>query len=532
MRKGYLKNIFIQCLVIFLLCLSMGQEAYAAEFQGTVSSATAVTGEQVTVTVTFSSSVNIGAYVMKLTYDASVLEYVSGADGGSGGTLQFYNDYLNAKSKSYTITFTAKNAGTSNLSLEVINTPFDMDMNDMSLSLGKGSVTVTAPVTYSSENRLASMNVYMVYSDGRTELAGISPAFSADTLEYQLSIPSDVERLSVDAAAQDSKAAVAVSGTRMDPGSNSTTIKVTAENGDVRAYKIYTEKAQEETTVSPEEDTTLPTDSNGEVKVDNVSYTVTNLPEELEIPEGYEQSEGYYNGQSYTVLRGLSTKLVLMYLVDGNGQGKLFIYDEKSDAFLAYSPVTIRQHVYTLFEIPADIALPYGGVIGEDYQEKEITINDKKVTALHYGVEGMYLVYAMNWEGEYSLYYYDANEETMLRYVKSAFEDGEAGTTVVQSGVSGEERELFETRILKRNLVILAGVVLVIILIGVIVIMATALRQQKQAERPEFTDEESEDAAALETSEDASVPEDEIEEAPMDEEMLDEALDDILSKKI
>ena len=40
-------------------------------------------------------------------------------------------------------------------------------------------------------------------------------------------------------AANDSKATVSVSGKRMDPGFNTTTITVTAENGSKRTYTIY-----------------------------------------------------------------------------------------------------------------------------------------------------------------------------------------------------------------------------------------------------------------------------------------------------
>ncbi len=164
--------------------------------------------------------VNIGAYAMRLTYDANILEYSSGADGGGGGTLQFYNDYVNSTSKSYTITFQTKAAGTSALSLDTISVPCDTEANDMTVKSSGGSVTVSAPVEASSNNNLAALNVAFVYSDGRTESAALSPAFSADITSYNLSAGEDVARLSLDATAADGKAAVQVSGTRMDPGSN------------------------------------------------------------------------------------------------------------------------------------------------------------------------------------------------------------------------------------------------------------------------------------------------------------------------
>ena len=80
-------------MMILFLVLIMNRTVYAADFNASVSSANASQGENVSVTVTFSSGANIGAYAMKLTYDAGILEYVSGADGGGGGSVQFYNDY-------------------------------------------------------------------------------------------------------------------------------------------------------------------------------------------------------------------------------------------------------------------------------------------------------------------------------------------------------------------------------------------------------------------------------------------------------
>ena len=76
--------------VIFAVMLSI--KAYGADFNASVSSGEATQGENVTVTVNMSSDVTVGAYDLTLTYDANILEYVSGADGGGGGSLRLYND--------------------------------------------------------------------------------------------------------------------------------------------------------------------------------------------------------------------------------------------------------------------------------------------------------------------------------------------------------------------------------------------------------------------------------------------------------
>lgn len=529
---------------IFLICfftLLIQKGVYAADFNATVSSATAEQGGTVTVTVTFSSSVNIGAYAMRLTYDANILEYSSGADGGGGGTLQFYNDYVNSTSKSYTITFQAKAAGTSALSLDVISVPCDTEANDMTVKSSGGSVTVSAPVVASSNNNLAALNVALVYSDGRTESVPLSPAFSADTTSYNLSVGEDVTRLSLDASAADGKAAVQVSGTRMDPGSNTTTITVTAENGEVKRYVIYTEKAQPATTEPPTtaepEPTTEPepvtepeptTEPSADipltVEIAGRKYTATNIPEDAELPEGYEIVQIDYRGTQITALQGLSTNLLLLYLMDEeNATGDFYIYDQEKDSYTLFVNVIVRQHMYTIFDIPEDTALPYGGKIGSEYKTEILTINGRSVQALSYGVQDLYLVYAMNWNGEYGLYFYDSKEESMLRYVYSDLENKEDKTVSapVDTSISENERKEWEKRIDKRNILIIILILVIVLFGGALFIIAIIRRKADKKRRASDTYEEYDQYEEYDAED----------EVPMDEESLNQALDDILKGK-
>ena len=112
----------------------------------------------------------------------------------------------------------------------------------MSLTTSSGTVTVKAPASYSSDNTLKSLQI----SPGT-----LSPAFSPDRTTYNATVDADVTELVVSAAANDSAAKISISGRRMDPGSNTTTITVTAEDGSVKKYIIYTtrlEDGQEATT--------------------------------------------------------------------------------------------------------------------------------------------------------------------------------------------------------------------------------------------------------------------------------------------
>lgn len=550
--RGLVWKVFLIC----FLTLLMNKGVYAADFNAAVSSAAVTQGDTVTVTVTFSSNANIGAYAMRLTYDPGILEYSSGADGGGGGTLQFYNDYVNSTSKSYTISFQAKAAGTSALSLEAISVPCDTDANDMTVKASGGSVTVAAPAAYSSNNNLAALNVALVYSDGTTQSASLSPAFSADITSYHLSVGENVERLSLDASAADGKAAVNVSGTRMDPGSNTTTISVTAENGDVKKYVIYTEKAQAattqpETTTEPqttaepetttEPQTTVPEDQNTEnpleVEINGSKYIVTSIPEGTDIPEGYETVQIDYKGVQITALQGLSTNLQLLYLVNAETkEGDFYIYSKEMDSYALFICLTVRQHMYAVLDIPENVTLPYGGKIGSEYKLTTIEINGKTAQALAFDAEGMYLVYAMNWNGDYNLYFYDSKEGTMLRYVYSELEKnpGAVQQASADTSLSDNEKKALQQSIDMRNLLIIILIVVIIFLTGAILITAIMIRKQKHGE--EEDDEYEEDEEYMEggyEEADGSLQENDIEEEdsePMDEEKLDQALDDILKE--
>ena len=535
--KGIWKMILNSALV-FLLVFVMGENVEAADFQASVSSATATQGETVTVTVTFSSSATIGAYAMKLNYDANILEYSSGADGGGGGSLQFYNDYVNSTSKSYTITFQTKAAGTSNLSFETISVPCDTDTNDMTVKAAGGSVTVSAPVTYSSNNNLSALNVSAVHEDGTTESMNLSPAFSADVTSYNLSVGATVTRLSLDASAQDGKAAVAVSGTRMDPGSNTTTVTVTAENGEVKKYVIYTEKAYpeettpeettpEETTpeeTTTEEPTTIPEENPQNplaVTVNDKTFVVSSIPEGVAVPEGYEVTETIYHDVTITAVKGLSTNLVLFYLKNQeNQEGAFYIYDEKADVFSPYICLTIRQHMYTIMDFPQELKLPF--------ESLSLELAGSTVQAYRTDYEGIYLLYAMNWNGEYHLYYYDEKEETMLRCMET-WEDTEEVVSDVKTPAVDSEKESMERQLKTRNIIILCMALVLFELIMIIILIVIIRKKQRNSDGFEEIEEDEEDSEDSEDIEEDDDTEEYIE--PMDEEHLDRELDQILNKK-
>ena len=90
----------------------------------------------------------------------------------------------------------------------------------------------------SNEKNLKSLTI-----DGDFEL---TPKFDKDVTEYSLSVDNSVETLKIDAKAVDDNAKVEITGNdKLLEGENTIEIKVTAEDGTVRTYKINVTKGKE-----------------------------------------------------------------------------------------------------------------------------------------------------------------------------------------------------------------------------------------------------------------------------------------------
>lgn len=108
----------------------------------------------------------------------------------------------------------------------------------------KEKETVIEPVTYyySSNNYLQLL-----------EISGYEIDFERNTYEYKISVDSDVTELDIRAVAEDTGSRVEITGNEnFKVGENIVTITVTAENGEIREYKLIVDKEAEEKDVLTE----------------------------------------------------------------------------------------------------------------------------------------------------------------------------------------------------------------------------------------------------------------------------------------
>ena len=240
--------------VHFWVIILISSNAHAASASIVASSSTVTVGNKVTVTV----KVTAAAWSLNVS-------------GSTNGNIVGYNESGKNKSISKTFTFTPKSTGTYKVSLNGDIT----DANDKESKIGK-SVTVTAKprvtnvnnntnTNNSSNNNTTNNNddnnnntsTREKSSNANLSILGVKPSkydftgYRWSVTEYKVTVPNDVTKLTVYATPASSKARYSVSGNSgFKVGTNIITVKVTAENGNTKKYKIYvTREAKEEETI-------------------------------------------------------------------------------------------------------------------------------------------------------------------------------------------------------------------------------------------------------------------------------------------
>lgn len=410
-RRKYIRNwICAVLLLAVLLPFRTSSVSAAASASIKVASVSCEKGKNVTVSVTVSTSVDMAMYQYTLSYDTSVLQYQSGdADGQSGGTLRIIKESASGTSQTLKFTFKSLAVGSTKISVSsYIVCPTDVAHGDsLPTTVTNGTVTVKAPYQASTNANLKSLTV----GQGR-----LSPAFSKSVYEYAVSVGGGVDRLTVSATPEDSKATVKVSGnTKLKEGANTVTVKVTAEDGKTtKTYKIIVTRAKPSPTPSPTptlspEPTATPTQG---VTVSVGEQTLT-LSDEItaQFPEGFEETEFEYENVTVPALRSLSGDLLLVQMNDG----KLYLYRPTDNSFVPYRVVTALQKTYTVLPLPSGETVPDGywetvRMVGEE--ELSVYINSEESETC--------LFYAMNWNGVCAWYRYDSAENTVQRVLEDA----------------------------------------------------------------------------------------------------------------
>ena len=264
---------------------------------------------------------------------------------------------------------------------------------------------------------LKSLKVYSVDTTGAKKQVKFK--FNPTTYNYDLVVKSNVPRIEVLPTVSDTTSTAVVDkealNTRMDTGMNTTTVTVTSNTGAKQVYTLKTKK------LTPAQDATYKDSDNKakkekkskksvKVQMDGKEYKITSFAKK-DIPRGFVATTAKYKGKKYDAIKGKVKDLTAFYLKGEGGEG-FAIYDKDADKFYIMNNVKVKSRMYTIVqpENKDDIL--------KNYDTKTIRIDGEKVKAWILDDEkGMFLVYAMNWDGDTSLYSYDDQEKCMQRYL-------------------------------------------------------------------------------------------------------------------
>jgi len=137
----------------------------------------------------------------------------------------------------------AKTLGFKEYTLNGDRTAIKLDVVAENGDIKSYTINVVKVYPKSSNNNLKSL-----------EIEGYEIEFNKDTLEYEITVKSNVSELDITAKAEDNSARVNIYGnSEFEEGENTVTIVVTAEDGSEKEYKITVNKKAKEVVVEEEE---------------------------------------------------------------------------------------------------------------------------------------------------------------------------------------------------------------------------------------------------------------------------------------
>ena len=483
--KRYIKQFIKRGLAVMIavfMCLNFNNiDAKAANVVIALSSSTVSVGSNVTATISVSGS-DISAYTIYVSYNSSVLQYNSASGSaiinGGGGTVTASG----TSAGSFSISFTAIANGSGSITTSGSDV-YDINGNAISISHAGATVTVATASNNGDNNSDSTteegQTTETTEDDGRSadcDLASLqvspgtlTPAFSADRTTYSMQVDEDVTSVVVSASAADSKATTSVSGANsIQKGKNTIRITVTAENGAVKVYTIN---------VQAGEDVGDPV-----ATIDGTEYEFVMSEDGLEAPEGFTAGTTTYKDWDVLSFQSPNKKITVVCLKDEEGENHWFIMDAEKDVFTPYQEYSSQYNRYIIMDAPEGVTVPEG------FTATKIKIGENEVTAYqsaNIADADMYLVYAVNVEGEAGFYEYDAKEQAFLRYVPmTVTEEVLVPATPTQATPSNvpapetPEKSPFSNPVV---IGILAGLGLIlVILIVILVIFAGRINKQNK----------------------------------------------------
>ena len=536
-------GVIITLLTLCICLMTPQKHATAASGKTTiaVSASSLYIGQTVTVTAKALGASGESAYAnMVLTYDASILEFVSctATYGGGGGSISVAND-------SFSVTLKAIAAGKASLSLSATdgvifstaeelesmagsstsvtvnneastgntgssnagNTGSNIGTNNGSSSTGNGSNAAAL----SADNSLKALTI----SPGT-----LSPAFKGSTTKYTAAVDNSVTSIAVSATPVNEKATIeSVTGnTNLAVGANVVKIVVKAENGTTATYKITVTRQAAGTTGSettttggengdngngdsetPEDteevDTTETPVPAADVVINNTTYHIADNFTEEQIPADFTEATVNFRGAECRGLTFNKGTISLIYLETDNVDattGRFFIYDETRDVVYDFMKFTAGESSYAI-----PLLAPLDSVLPESYVQVSLQMPENTVmTAYQLPVEDgedasdFYIFYGVNQDGTEGWYQYDAAEGTYQRVNGNITETADSSSddlAALQSEYDELSKKYKDAKSFSRNMI---AVLIFVLAIAVVIILNIVLFGRKKKGKDELLEDD------------------------------------------
>ena len=426
-----IKYIFISLIILFVHNKSVS----AGSLSVWANANTVTVGSNVTISVNAKSI--FGTFKIKVS-DSSIL---SGPTSG------------NVDDNTETYTFNAKKEGTATITITPDNmADYDTEakynqsksvsIKVVNKSTNNGGTTNNNSTTaekkeYSSDNTLSSLSI-----DGYE----ITPKFNKDTLEYKLEVDEDVEKITIKGKTADDKAEISGIGEKaLTEGENKIEVKVTAENGNEKIYKIIV-------TVKDKNPIT--------VTIDNKKYTIVKKNKDaIKKLDHYEEEKIKINNQEVISYINKVTKTRLVILKDKDNKLAYYIYNENTKKYQKYKCISVGNITLQILDYNKKI---------DNYKLYNIKINNEDIDIYKTKKNDEFgLIYGINIvTGNKSFYQYDEKEQTLARY---------------NSKKNNNKLDIYkeETNKYKNYLMVSIGIICLIL----IIILITSLIKSKKHKR-------------------------------------------------
>ncbi len=284
---------------------------------------------------------------------------------------------------SYSITLNALKVGTATITI----TPVEVSNSvGGTINLGAKSITITVslPREKSKNNYLKSINI-----DGYE----LVPAFDKDTLEYNVSVPSTTEKITINAEKEDKYSTISGVGEfEVLEGANTFEITCTSETGVSKVYAVN---------VTVEDLNPI------EVSVNNEKLTIVKTTRNMIMPDNYVEKTVSITGINIPSYFNEASNITLIGLKNESGEIKLYKYlDNKYEK---YTEIISGNIQFTPSKITNTL---------EGYIKKDININNDKVEALVVSDNSKFAVlYGINIiDGNEGYYVYDMESKSIQKY--------------------------------------------------------------------------------------------------------------------